>query len=1097
MKNDKETYYRQKRDINLENRPLAAFYQILIVQEAERSKFSFHKKNTLKQLQQILNEMLEEILEIDDSDYQKGIYLEVFLAGRNYCLSDGECQICSKYFEKSRVQEYVQGAYQIHLCGIKDIAQDDVEAARLYADNLLKILRIRYGEKSLQYAKMKLHIIGECLYWNNREQFLCTFRENYDYFKQYTMRYDFFFFIVLSDFVYLLEESEDKDYDLWMMRFEKDIEQTQGDELYCFFQCKIAWIKAKVFEKKKQNEEGLKILQKAIRKYLYMDSNRTRPFYAYVYLSAAYFSMTMMEYEKMFYYAQEGLEICQKINQIGSEVYFNLYNYIGVWYMREQNWGRAEKLYGSMIPEIIRRFGKENENYVIYMSNLAVTAINRGKDATSYFNEIKRISSNELQKKFRILMNNELNYSIARGDFIDETRAIYKKCILNVEDDRAERERLDTLYTVARINEQLFDEKTEILLKSLEKNYENKLTGELPILYWSSRVIWEWKNGKLQEALKIAENLIQGMRISEYVKNILVVMNDIQLLIIHGQYENAKKKIFPMLNTLDKEVLKIGCGNPWVYFFYIRILLSMYIQVLKKDGMELRIEGEEAKELLEKIMRYKTLEREIKGVIGKYDEDQMDLYYFKLAHRKLVALETAYNERNLEQADYDRRKMNCLIELEQYESSISQRLPLGDLIRTYNFEDIKVPHKAICAEYFAYYNFLTDGPMFKAEPKDNENEVFSYLVFILGEERGETKILEIMDIPCEKKVGEEFYCLFDAVKNKKDFEEDEIEQIRMHLNQKFAVPVLKYAIGKDRLYLGMDYELQMLPTDLIFCEENGEPINSILLDSVCYIENDTEIDMRRSGALIIGNPKLNLHGEQKEPVLPCGELECIKIAEMFGTKAYIREAASQKVLWGREPKDVIHISTHGVHKTPNDMMKFFRGDPCIYSYLKFAGYEDWKEGRKEKGYGNGIVSGEDFLFMDLSKTKLIVLSACVSGLGYSRGLDTLHGMRWAISAAGADNSITTLWEVSEEATAVLMLLFYRNLHMMPIGDALHCAKKRLRMLTVSELRKDKDLHQIIEVAQNSVANNKGYNVSESDRPFSHWKYWAGFICYHR
>lgn len=1098
MKNDISTYYKKKRDLNIGNKPLAAFYQILIIQEEEKGRFSFHKKRTLIQFWQILNEMLDE-LEIGDGDYRRGICQEVFWAKRNYYLSDEECRTCNVYFEKSRIHEYDNGTYQIHINGIQDMAKDDVDAAQMYADNLLMLLEARYGENSLQYAKMKLHILGEYLCWYKREEFLLTYRDNYDYFRQYTMQCDFHFFDVFSSFVYFLEDRGDKDYGLWMVRFEEDLEQRHGEELYWFFKCKIAWIKAKICEKNKQNEEGFILLKKAIQEYMCMDSDRTRPFYAFVYLLAAYFSMMMMEKEKMIYYAQEGLALCEKINQKGSEVYYNLYNYVGIWHMWEQNWGEAEKLYVNMISEIDRAFGRENENYIICLSNLACTAINRGKDATPYYNEMKSIKSEKLRKKLRILMNNELNYSISRGDSINDIRAVYKRCVLNstADGDKEEQERLDTLYVSARINLHIFDRETDELLEKLEERYKNNFVGDLAISYWNSRANWEWKKGRTQAAFEIIQNLMQEIKVSEYIKKIYVVMNDIQLLIIQGQYDTAKIRIFPVLDVLSEEVLKVGYGDSGIYLFYIRMLLSMYIHALKRGGTELQLENGESKQLLERVIHCKTIEREIKGLLGKYDDGQMDLYYFKQAHRKLAALEIAYNAGNLEHEDYEKKKMKCLMELGEYESSVSQRIPFRDLIHAYRLEEIEIQQNAACAEYFAYYNFLTKEPMFGAEWEDNGKEINSYLVFVLGEERGQAKILEVRDIPIEETIEGEIWCLIDASKNTEIYDERKIDRIRKRLNQKFAAPVTKYMTGKERLYLGLDFELQMLPVDLIFYDGKGEPIKTILMDSVCYIGEDTEINIEKSDALIIGNPHLNLHGKQEKPILQCGELECINIAEMFGTKAYIGKEASQKLLWGK-PKDIIHISTHGVCEVPDNMLKgIIRGNPFIYSYLMFAGYEDWKDGRREKEYGNGMVSGDDFLFMDLSRTKLVVLSACVSGLGHLRSLDTLHGMRWAISAAGADNSITTLWEVSEEATAVLMVLFYRNLLKMPVGEALFQAKKDLRTITVAQLKDDKELQQIVNIAQKCSSNAKWQENSERDRPFSHWKYWAGFVYYYR
>ena len=217
------------------------------------------------------------------------------------------------------------------------------------------------------------------------------------------------------------------------------------------------------------------------------------------------------------------------------------------------------------------------------------------------------------------------------------------------------------------------------------------------------------------------------------------------------------------------------------------------------------------------------------------------------------------------------------------------------------------------------------------------------------------------------------------------------------------------------------------------------------------------------------------------------EIECKEIAKLFETEAYVGKMAKQKILWENYQQNVIHISTHGnlvVKETP------FKDELFINSYIMMAGYEDWCNKSKHSAYGNGIVTGDDFLFMDLSQTGLVVLSACISGLGVPKDLESLHGMRWAIGTAGARNSVTSLWSVSDCVTAILMIIFYRNLKVMSVGKSLHEAKKCLRTLTIEKMKKDEVLWRI---AGDIVPNT----VNQNYRPFTNWRYWAGFVCYCR
>lgn len=1094
--NNKEIDYKIKRESYREcgNKFLETYYQILIVQEIEKKIFSFRKKEDLKQHWYILSGLLNEILGIEDTDYQKGIYYEVILSGREAQLSgdEKECEICSNLLKKHENQEYVDGAWQLHINIIIEIARADVEAAQMYADNLLTLLKVRYGINSLQYAKMKLHIIGEYYYPCKKEVFLYEFEKNYDYLKNYTEECDSYFCTTLIAYVFLIEERKDKDSGIWMLRCEKAIERRQKDEFYYSWKCDIARLKARVLKRENKLQEALDLLQETI--VMCQKQNNKMLFCGYIYVMAANLCFMLQDIVQMTYYAQEGLTICENLNLCDSELYFELRSYIGIMYISCHNWEDAEKLYASNYKEIARKFGTENENYIICISNLALLANYQGKDADIYIKELRKIKNADLRKKYRSLFNNRLCFSIGQGDPLLKIKGIYKQCIDDMREDNDEQEweRLDTLYLSALTGAGKFDDEAYFLMDNLAESYKNDFSGELACIYWNSRLLGEWDKGNLQTALEIAERLVHEMPEERYEMNRQIVMNDIQLLILDGQYGKSKKLILSMVKLFHNRILDVGFGNISQYLISLRYLVSMDIQIFKEEGNFARPKGEEARLLLEEIIYCKTIDREIKGLLGKHEEDEsMDLYYFRQDHRKLAALEMGEKIGKLDKQEYEQKRMKCLFDLASHRSGLSDRISLHNLLPEYKMETLKVPCNTICVEYFAYHNFISNMPMHRTASE--ENEIYSYLAFVLSEENGQVKILDIIDIPIDGMMNEKTGMLSDAVKHTDKYDADEIEEIICYLKQIFAIPVLDYLEGKESVYLGLDFQQQTLPMDLIFTDCKEKPMNMILVDSVCYVEEDTWISIEQSNALIIGNPKLKLHGEQRRDLLPSGEKECVEIARMFGTEAYIGREAKQRVLWGKEPRDVIHISTHGDWKNMEEKV-WLRDDLFIDSYLMFAGFEDWEEGRKEKGYGNGIVSGDDFLFMDLSRTKLVVLSACVSGLGYSRGLSTIHGMRWAIGAAGAENSVTTLWEVPDDASAVLMIFFYRNLWTMPVGKALYEAKRQLRTATISELKKDNVLRQIVETAQ----RNKTDPYTEEDtKPYAHWKYWAGFVCYHR
>ena len=68
--------------------------------------------------------------------------------------------------------------------------------------------------------------------------------------------------------------------------------------------------------------------------------------------------------------------------------------------------------------------------------------------------------------------------------------------------------------------------------------------------------------------------------------------------------------------------------------------------------------------------------------------------------------------------------------------------------------------------------------------------------------------------------------------------------------------------------------------------------------------------------------------------------------------------------------------------------------------------------------------------LSLKNAKLVVLSACDTFKG-ELSSDGVVGITRAFVAAGTNTIVSSLWKVSDEATGVLMKLFYENL----FGDA--------------------------------------------------------------
>jgi CHAT domain-containing protein len=150
-------------------------------------------------------------------------------------------------------------------------------------------------------------------------------------------------------------------------------------------------------------------------------------------------------------------------------------------------------------------------------------------------------------------------------------------------------------------------------------------------------------------------------------------------------------------------------------------------------------------------------------------------------------------------------------------------------------------------------------------------------------------------------------------------------------------------------------------------------------------------------------------------------------AVLTGTAA--TETAAKRIAGPR----ILHIATHGffLEDVPGESE-----DPMLRSGLVFAGVNALSSAEDD-----GVLTALEASNLDLRGTKLVVLSACETGLGEVKNGEGVFGLRRAFVVAGAETLLMSLWQVADEATKDLMTSYYSRLSRgEPRGEALRQAQ---------------------------------------------------------
>jgi len=232
------------------------------------------------------------------------------------------------------------------------------------------------------------------------------------------------------------------------------------------------------------------------------------------------------------------------------------------------------------------------------------------------------------------------------------------------------------------------------------------------------------------------------------------------------------------------------------------------------------------------------------------------------------------------------------------------------------------------------------------------------------------------------------------------------------------------------------------------------------------VDFDSGLDSVREGAPVLAMRHAPC-GDEPLPPLPGTATEVDRLTALWNAQKKVEPAL---VLTGQEPTEaavgwsmpeqrIIHLATHGFFadaKCQSGLSGAAAGlNPMVLSGIALAGSNLRNTGTNRE---DGILTAEEVATLDLRGTQIVVLSACETGLGEIANGEGVLGLRRAFAAAGARTLVTSLWAVSDDATAELMEDFYHGMlrRKKPVGPTEALRDAQLAMLARSRKSGDAD-----------------------------------------
>lgn len=246
----------------------------------------------------------------------------------------------------------------------------------------------------------------------------------------------------------------------------------------------------------------------------------------------------------------------------------------------------------------------------------------------------------------------------------------------------------------------------------------------------------------------------------------------------------------------------------------------------------------------------------------------------------------------------------------------------------------------------------------------------------------------------------------------------DVEAIRRNLSQILILPIKKHLAGKKKLIVIPSGELAHVPWTLLL----ETPVAVIPSLSIWeHLQTHSRSTSSPSKVSVVGNPPRNEDGTLRDGDIPFSHMEAFYVARMHGDLPFLAGENNRKQFqeWVALTR-VLHLCAHSTfdEKDPSRSgIQLFRDPLTIH---------DWQ---------------------DLAiKADLVVFSSCLSGISKAFHSGSAFGFAHTLLGTGTRAFIGSLWPVDDQATLLLMMMFYEQLKTCSPAESLHKAQTKMRTL---------------------------------------------------